>query len=44
MCACPAPVDVQTCAADAPTVPPWFAEVAVLARHVRLRQNWEHKN
>lgn len=37
MCACPAPVDMQTCAADAPTVPPWFAEVAVLARHFQQR-------
>ncbi len=37
MCACPAPVDIHTCAADAPTIPPWFAEVAVFARHFQQR-------
>jgi hypothetical protein len=26
-------IEIQTCPADVPTIPPWFAEVVVLARH-----------
>jgi hypothetical protein len=27
------PIEIQTCPADVPTIPSWFAEVVVLARH-----------
>jgi hypothetical protein len=27
------PIEIQSCPADVPTIPPWFTEVVVLARH-----------
>jgi hypothetical protein len=37
MSASPATIDIQTCPQEVPTIPPWFAEVAVLARHFQRR-------
>jgi chitodextrinase len=31
------PVDLQTCPPDLPSVPAWFAEVVVMARHFSQR-------
>src|SRR5262249_60135133 len=33
----PPPIEVRTCPDDVPSVPPWFAEVVVLARHFTQR-------
>jgi hypothetical protein len=30
-------VDMQTCPLDVPSVPPWFPEVVILARHFAQR-------
>lgn len=32
-----ATVDIQTCPDAVPTIPPWFAEVTVIARHFQRR-------
>ncbi|SRR5579883_55787 len=33
----PTPVEIQACARDVPSIPPWFAELILLARHFTQR-------
>ena len=37
MCVDAATVDIQTCPDAVPSIPPWFAEVTVIARHFQQR-------
>ena len=33
----PTPVDIHACTRDVPSIPPWFAELILLARHLTQR-------